>query len=433
MHTAARPPSSRSALVGFVSLALVVTTGLLSPTPARAATVGWTSQFGTTSSDDANGVTISPAGGLFVIGQTFGPLPGQANAGMIDAFLRRYDPSGAEVWTRQFGSNERDIPKGVTLDDAGNVYVVGQTFGSLPGQTSAGGWDAFLRKYSAAGDEVWTRQFGGGGGESAASVRIDHAGNAYVVGGTRAALPGQTNIGDFDSFIVKFDPAGNTVWVRQFGTKVEDYALTVALDRDQNPIVAGETSGRLAGAAAAGGLDAFVRQYNAAGDVVWTRQFGSAFDEYAVGSAISPDGDVFIVGSTGGALPGHKSAGEADAFIVGFDAQGIGLWSRQFGTSGVDDAEAISFDAAGHPFVAGRAGGPLRGSTSGGGSDAFLAATGPTGDLLWVHQFGGPAEDYAMALAVGHGGFYLAGGTTGALPGQRNIGDRDAFVANISP
>jgi hypothetical protein len=117
---------------------------------------------------------------------------------------------------------------------------------------------------------------------------------------------------------------------------------------------------------------------------------------------------------------------------MAFNGQGAGLWSRQFGTSGVDDAEAITFDAAGKPFVAGRTGGALRGSNASGGSDAFLAATGPTGDLLWVHQFGGPAEDYAMALAVGQGEFYLAGGTTGALPGEKNIGQRDAFVVNVS-
>jgi hypothetical protein len=405
---------------------------LLWPADAPAAAVGWTAQFGTRSPDDANGLTIGPNGNLFVVGQTSGELPGQKNAGMIDAFLRRYDPSGAEVWTRQFGSAERDIPKGVTLDDSGNVYVVGQTFGNLPGQHSAGGWDAFLRKYTPTGDELWTSQFGGGGAESAASVRVDHAGNAYVVGGTRAALPGQTNIGDYDGFISKFDADGKQVWVRQFGTTVEDYTLAVALDARGNPIIAGETSGRLAGASAAGGLDAFVRQYDPSGNVTWTRQFGSPLDDYAVGATVAPNGDVFVVGSTSGALPGQKSAGDADAFIAAFSGQGGGLWSRQFGTPGVDDAEAISFDAAGQPFVAGRAGGSLHGGASSGGSDAFLAATGPTGDITWVHQFGGAAEDYAMALAIGQGGFYLAGGTTGALPGQKNIGQRDAFVVNIS-
>jgi len=430
MRRASRLPFLRSAVA---SLAAVASGALLWPAVAApAASIVWTSQFGTRYPDDANGVAVAPSGRIYVIGQTFGEFPGQKNAGMIDGFVRRYDTSGTEVWTRQFGSSERDIPKGVTLDDSGNVYVVGQTFGTLPGQTSAGGWDAFLRKYAPSGEEVWTRQFGGGGAESAASVRIDRAGNAYVVGGTRAALPGQTNIGDYDGFIVKFDPAGNQVWARQFGTKVEDYVLSVTLDRDGNPILAGETSGLLAGASAAGGLDAFVREYDPEGNVVWTRQFGSPMDDFAVGAAVSPAGNVFVVGTTSGALPGQKSEGDADAYIVAFSGKGDGLWTRQFGTPGVDDAEAIAFDGTGEPFVAGRVGGPLRDGNASGGSDAFLAATGPTGDILWVRQFGGAADDYAMALAIGQGGFYLAGGTTGALPGQASIGERDAFVVNIS-
>ena len=429
MRIASRLPVPRLAVMALV---IVVGGVLLSPAPGEAASIGWTTQFGTRSPDDAYGVVVDATGGLFVIGQTSGALPGQTNAGMIDAFLRRYDAAGNEVWTRQFGSSERDIPKGVTLDGAGNVYVVGQTFGTFPNQTSHGGWDAFLRKYTPAGDEVWTRQFGGGGGESAASVKVDRAGNTYVVGGTRAALPGHTNIGDFDCFIVKFDASGADVWTRQFGTNIEDYALTVSLDADGNPIVAGETGGQMTGASSAGGLDGFVRQYTAAGEVAWTQQFGSPADEYAVGSAISPSGDVLVVGTTTGSLPGHKSDGDADAYIVSYSPRGGALWSRQFGTPGVDDAEAIIFDPSGAMFVAGRTGGPLRGSSAKGGSDAFLAATGPTGDILWVHQFGGPAEDYAMALAAaGNDGFYLAGGTTGALSGQKNIGDRDAFVVHI--
>jgi hypothetical protein len=416
-----------------VPLALVLCAALLWPASVPAAGVAWTAQFGTRYPDDANGLTIDPAGNLYVIGQTSGELPGQKAAGMIDGFIRRYDPAGREVWTRQFGSPERDQPKGVALDHAGNVYVVGHTFGSLPGQTSSGGWDGFVRRYTPAGDEAWTRQFGGGGGESAASVRVDHAGNAYVVGGTRAALPGQTNIGDYDAFITKFDADGNSVWVKQFGTKVEDYALSVVLDGHDNPVVTGETSGLLAGAAAAGGLDGFIRQYDPDGNALWSRQFGSSMDDFAVGAGVGPTGDVYAVGTTLGTLPGQTSkGGGTDAFVVATGGQGAGLWMRQFGTPGADDAEAIAFDAAGQPFIAGRAGGPLHGAASSGGADAYLAATGPTGDILWVHQFGGAADDYALALALGQGGFYVAGGTIGALPGQTSIGARDAFVVNIS-
>jgi hypothetical protein len=429
MRRATRPPARRFAVVALVA---ALYTEILWPAAAPAAGIAWTVQFGTRYPDEAKGLALDGSGNLYVIGETSGELPGQKALGMIDCFLRRYDAFGHEVWTRQFGTSERDQAKGVALDDAGDIYVVGQTFGTFPGQTSAGGWDAFIRKYTPAGDEVWTRQFGGGGADSAAAVSVDHAGNAYVVGGTRAALPGQKNIGDYDAFIVKFDPAGNTVWVRQFGTPVEDYAMAVALDADGDPIVAGETSGLLAGAAAAGGLDGFVRKYDPAGNVVWTRQFGSSLDDYAVAVAVAANGDVVVAGTTMGALPGHRSNGDSDAYIVSFNAKGGDLWSQQFGTTGADDAEALAFDGAGHLFVAGRVGAALPGTTSNGGFDAFLAAVSPVGEILWARQFGGPADDYALGLAIGPGGFYLAGGTTGALPGQTNLGLRDAFVLNLN-
>jgi len=429
MRRATRSPARRLA-IGPMVVSLCVAMALPAAASAPVSN-SWTAQFGTRYPDDANGLAMDPSGNLYVIGQTSGELPGQKAQGMIDCFVRRVDQLGHEVWTRQFGTPERDLAKGVGLDDAGNVYVVGQTFGTLPGQTSAGGLDAFIRKYSPDGEEVWTRQFGGGGAESAAAVRVDHAGNIYVVGGTRGTLPGQTNIGDWDAFLVKFDPAGGIVWSRQFGTVDEDYGMALVLDGNGYPIVAGETAGLLAGAASAGGLDSYVRAYDPAGNVIWTRQFGSRGDDYAVGAAVSPAGAVLVAGTTFGTLPGQRSKGDTDAYVVAFNGKGGDLWQSQFGTSGADDAEAVVFDGSGHAFVTGRVGGDLPGSTSNGGTDVFLAALGPSGDVLWARQFGGPADDYALGLALGPGGFFLAGGTTGALPGQTNLGERDAFLLNM--
>ncbi|HVW32196.1 MAG TPA: SBBP repeat-containing protein [Acidimicrobiia bacterium] len=427
MRRAMRLPRRFAAL----PLASALAGALLWAAPAPAVSVAWTSQFGTRFPDDAKGTAVDQAGNVYVTGQTSGEFPGQKSAGMIDVFLRRYDSAGHEVWTRQFGSPERDEPKGLALDDAGDIYIVGQTWGSLPGQTSHGGFDAFIKKYDPTGKELWTRQFGGGGGESAGAVTVDHAGNAYVVGGTRAALPGQTNIGDYDAFITKWDPAGNPGWVHQFGTVNEDYALAVALDPAGDPVVAGETAGVLAGAASYGGLDGFTRMYNPAGQVLWTRQFGSKSDDYTVAAAVGPNGDVFVGGTTFGTLPGQSTKGGTDGYIVGF-RNGAELWQSQFGTPGDDDVEALAFDGGGHLFSAGRVSGALDGGPSNGGTDAFLAAASPNGAILWVRQFGGSADDYAMALTIGRGGFYLAGGTTGAMPGQNRIGERDAFIVNIS-
>ena len=258
---------------------------------------------------------------------------------------------------------------------------------------------------------------------TAASVKIDKAGNAYVVGGTRAALPGQKNIGDFDSFIVKFDPSGADVWVRQFGTTIEDYALTVSLDGAGNPVVAGRdrrAPGR--GLRRRRPQQVHSIQYDTAGEVMWTAPFGSPLDDYAAwATAIGPCGDMFIVGSTAPArFPATSPEGEADAYIMAFNGQGNGLWSRQFGTSGVDDAEAISFDAAGKPFIGpggpeGRYGAPTPAEArtpSWPPPARRVTSCGSTGS-------GGPAEDFAMALAVSEGEVYVAGGTAGALPARR--------------
>src|SRR5262249_29976009 len=56
-----------------------------------------------------------------------------------------YDAAGTELWTRQFGTAANDGAPGIAVGASG-VYVAGVTFGTFPGQTSAGGSDAFVAK-----------------------------------------------------------------------------------------------------------------------------------------------------------------------------------------------------------------------------------------------------------------------------------------------
>src|SRR3989454_5558413 len=83
--------------------------------------------------------------------------------------------------------------------DASGVYVAGSINGTLPGQTSAGSCDAFLRKHDTSGNVLWTRQFGTSGEDEAIAIAVDASG-AYVAGRTSGALPGQTNAGTDGSF-----------------------------------------------------------------------------------------------------------------------------------------------------------------------------------------------------------------------------------------
>ena len=165
----------------------------------------WTRQFGSSSTDQAMGIAVD-AGSVYVAGLIDGTSPtfppGQLKTGSGDAFVRKYDTLGTEVWTRQFGSSSFDQANGVTADGSG-VYVAGETLGTLPSQFSAGGRDAFVRKYDTLGTEVWTRQVGTSSSDQANGVAVD-AGDVYVTGTTFGALPGQVSAGGSDAFVIKY-------------------------------------------------------------------------------------------------------------------------------------------------------------------------------------------------------------------------------------
>ena len=189
---------ARFAILAFITF---LAAGLALVPTAHAQGIEWTRQFGTSEFDRAQ-VVSADASGIYVFGATGGTLPGQTSAGGNDVFVRKYDAAGNEVWTRQFGSASSDEALGISVDASG-IYVSGDTAGTLPGQTSAGGTDGFVRKYDADGTEVWTLQFGTSSVEFTVGISVAASG-IYVAGGTAGTLPGQAaNAGDFDAFVVK--------------------------------------------------------------------------------------------------------------------------------------------------------------------------------------------------------------------------------------
>ena len=222
--------------------------------------VVWARQFGTPDEDRARGVARDSGGNFYIVGETGGSLPGQASAGKSDAFVRKYDPNGKEIWARQFGTPDVDTAAGVAVDSAGNIYIAGDTLGSLPGQTSAGSYDAFVRKYDPNGKEIWTRQFGTPlpDVDTAAGVAVDSAGNIYIAGTAFGSLPRQAALGLTDAFVRKYAPDGKEIWTRQFGTAVTDSARGVAVGSGENFYIVGETNGTLRGQASAGKSDAIL-------------------------------------------------------------------------------------------------------------------------------------------------------------------------------
>ena len=132
------------------------------------------------------------------------PSAGVGDAGDTDAFLRKYNGDGDHLRTVQFGTESLEEGSDVVVDVAGNVYVTGFVGGAFSGQDFLGGRnDAYVVKFDASLTQVWTRQFGTPDRDLATAVAVGLRGSLYVVGGTEGALAGQASSGKADAFLMK--------------------------------------------------------------------------------------------------------------------------------------------------------------------------------------------------------------------------------------
>ncbi|MEZ6072272.1 MAG: SBBP repeat-containing protein [Pirellulales bacterium] len=389
-------------------------------------TFDWVEQFGTSGNDGGHSISADGLGNLFISGITYGSLDGP-NAGETDVFLRKYDSDGVIQWGRQLGTSSRETSISMSADGLGSVYLAGYTYGDL-GASNAGLYDGFLAKYDDNGVLQWSRQFGTVDNDAPTSISTDGLGNIYVAGQTEGSLDGP-NAGDFDAFLRKYNADGVLQWGRQFGTDETENQLRVSADDLGNVFITGVTKADLNGPHV-GGDDVFLRNYNSDGIFQWGLQFGTNDIDLVRGISADDQGNVYVTGNTNGSLDGNNVEYD-DVFLRKYDDNGVLQWGRQIGTPEFDYGRGVSTDSLGNVFVSGSTTGDL-GPLNAGGGDAFLILYDANGDIQWTTQFGTSDADSGQAVSAdGLGGVYVSGQTTGSLAGE-NAGNFDAFLAHIT-
>ncbi|WP_158501508.1 SBBP repeat-containing protein [Vitiosangium sp. GDMCC 1.1324] len=403
--------------------------GKVTPPPAS-----WARQLGASGDQYAYGLVHSPLGGLYATGVTQDGLDGNTSAGGSDLFLVRYDTQGARQWTRQLGTSQEELAYAIANDTGGNLYVAGATAGSLGG-SNAGDYDVLLVKFDAEGRVKWIRQFGSLDFELATAVAVAPDGSVYVAGFTYGNLDGNTNAGELtgDAFVTRYDPEGNRLWTRLLGTNMHDQAEAITVGADGTLYVAGTTEGSMDGVTQQGDADAFVVALTGEGKVLWRSQFGSAGYDYAVGVAVDEVGRVYVAGGVGASFDGNPQLGQEDLFLTRRSPSGAREWSRTYGSAESDFAGGLARDAAGNLYLTGSTLGAL-GATSFGGQDVVLLKLDAEGLPLWTRQSGTDQDEHAEAVCVDDSGApYTAGGTLGAFEGQRNAGGYDILLQKHAP
>jgi enterochelin esterase-like enzyme len=219
------------------------------------------------------------------------------------------------------------------------------------------------------------------------------------------------------------------------GTAGEDREGGVAVDSAGNVYEALAAEGPVDDEANAGLKDVVLIKYGPTGTKLWTKEFGTSGVDRAYGLQLDPQGHPVVVGYTKGNLDGNHAGNTSDdVFVAKYHPEGAREWVAQVGTSAADRGYGVAIDTAGSIYVAGYTKGSLAG-TNAGDKDVFLLELAPGGgDPVWIRQFGTLGEDKAMAVATGGGDVYVAGMTTEAigtaLPGT-TPGGLDGFLAQF--
>jgi uncharacterized delta-60 repeat protein len=134
----------------------------------------WTRRYnGAADSDDKPSAIVLDATGNIII-------TGYSTEGTVDYCTIKYDSDGNELWSSTYDGlgNGTDRAHVLVLDDSGNVYITGESYGS------GTNYDYATVKYDSYGNEVWSVRYNGNsnGHDRAYGIAVDSAGCVYVTG-----------------------------------------------------------------------------------------------------------------------------------------------------------------------------------------------------------------------------------------------------------
>ena len=174
-------------------------------------TVLWTRQMVTNGiNNSAGGIAVDGSGSVYVTGSTKLGLDGNTLVGGNDIYVLKYDTDGNNPQVLLLGSKVNDYATGISTDTNGNIYVTGWTLGNFDDITTADvNGDLFVFSFSTTGTFRWKKQLGSVGSDISMSIATDLNGSIYVTGETYGGLDGNTKIGaGSDLFIVKYNTEG---------------------------------------------------------------------------------------------------------------------------------------------------------------------------------------------------------------------------------
>lgn len=308
----------------------------------------------------------------------------------------------SDIQTDVFGSS-------MTTDKDGNLIQIGLfndnfQIGPLVLNETNNGQEAYICKFDPDLNLIWAKTLNNGEVTNEISVATDNNGN-IIVGYMRNP----------DNVVVKFNPAGDKLWSREFPME-SYYLMLVSCDKDNNIYMssevhfdAGSTQTRQFGdinlTQSVNNSSTLVMKLDPNGNPLWGKFLGENYsfnytDGWPTAIKNDADGNLYVWGwCRNGDQFGDMTVqspftpmGNYNYLLTKLDAMGNILWANPVyeKTFGFNYGDLLAIDQSGDVYVAGTSRDSVMVSghyfSPGGTSDQYFLKFHPDGNLSWVKK-----------------------------------------------
>ncbi|MCK4272066.1 SBBP repeat-containing protein [bacterium] len=294
----------------------------------------WVSQYnGVLLNEKATDIAVDKQGNVYVTGTStsFAILDD-------DAATVKYNAAGGQVWDARYEGPgaTNDVPRGVAVDDSGNVYVLIYRYIS---EHDDG--DMVTICYDINGTQKWIDVYNGPGNDDdqAEDIAVDDSGYVYVTG----ASYGSGTDRDFTTIKYNhYDSLATRKWVCRYDRDVDsDWPVALAVDGSGNVYVTGQTNPP----------DFMTIKINSAGVVQWSELWHHPDNcgEYAMDVALDQAGNIYVTGDAD-----MSGANASDLGTIKYSPDGTKEWEILYYNGSemwTTWASAMAVDNEGNVFV----------------------------------------------------------------------------------
>lgn len=200
--------------------------------------IEWKRTYGAPSNgiEVAQHVSLDSTGIVYVTGIGFIGVPTNGG-GHRDVLTIQYDPAGNERWKQTYDFDKKnEFPNGIAVTPGGDIGVCGETKDG----------DYFIMRSTPSGTVQWAQTYNGLGNfqDNATAIAFDSQGYLLVTGYAWNRHREGQNGTAWDFVTLKYAPNGQALWIGRYDhSRWEDKAYVLAVDRQDNVIVAGQSGG----------------------------------------------------------------------------------------------------------------------------------------------------------------------------------------------